>query len=1201
MDDDENHGSHCAGIIGAVGNNHLGISGICPVVRIMAVKVIDGDGYVASSDWVAGLNYAVARGVKITSASFGGGLTNRVETSAMANALAAGVLMVTAAGNDYPGVNIDAHPSYPGSYGYANIINVAATGQNDTLATFSDYGAAGVDLAAPGVGILSTVRRGGYAYDSGTSMSCPLVAGACALLKASHPLLSMSELKAAILNGVDPLPALAGKVKTGGRLNVARALRIGAGPYIELTKLTVADGKLLGAKGNSDGIINPGEDITVAIAIKNAGPAAVTGLTTSAVITSGGDAVTVVKGSRTWGTLAAAASISNTTVPFVLHIAANATVPQSFTLHLLHQDNAGHNWTTDSNLTIDGTHALGGQVTYQTGGKPVSKATITYTGPVSGKAVTGADGRYTLKLPDGNYTLGASFAGYAAASTQTISVPPDRSDVNFQMGRGQLVVTPASIAATLTEGQTAHQQLTLRNTGAQPLTVTLSSSQLGVTVTSAAAKRAPWWDRDTPAFGADDATTSTGLPYEHGFETSALTGWSAAKYYGYWFGHYAIETTGAASGSRCLHQWGIGEPSGVAHSLPSGSRPHYVSVWMKPGSTASRLGAVALETTAVDDYGTTYFAPLATVMAFEGGVFHVGDYYHTASTQTHYTANQWYHIEIVNIDWTGRTYDVRIDGNMAAQGVYFDAYPDAPLRIRLYNEEEGDAWWDDVKAGGASEDWLQPQAAPITLDPGATTTADVALNAGALQPGTAQALIHVRSDDPVRPLINIPVTLKVLLNPADTAAAAIDGQVTVIEDVPSLITLPATNAEADPLQATVLTLPPRGTLYQTTDGVTPGNPITTVPAVLSNTASQLFYLAPLNANGQAFTSLQFTVQDWRHPSSVTKTLTINVAAVNDPPVAVDDVFAEAADGSYAALPVLANDTDVDGDTLLVAAVTQGAHGTVTINADGTTLAYQPDPAFIAGSDRFTYTAGDGHGGQGTATVTICRGGNPADEWTTSRHDAQRSNFSLSSAGGMSYVKQWDASVLKTSSYSYAQATEPVVAAGRVIITYYDSGANSGYRVAAFDLATGGLAWRFPDVGCGSVSTPLIHQGKAIFTTVVKHNYGGPSNGAVYAVDVRTGAPVWTLPFPESISSPNPAAVDDEGVHVVLPASPARAVVLNPADGTIIRERNLPVILGGSSTWKVMLSAGLECFHGDGQVISFLPGTSATPYWRYNFN
>ncbi|QEL16879.1 S8 family serine peptidase [Limnoglobus roseus] len=222
--DDGTHGTHVAGIIGAVGNNGIGVSGVDPNTRIMALKFIKADGEGYTSDAVRALNYAVAHGARVANASWGGDGYDATLATALARARDAGLIFVAAAGNDSQ--NNDAKPFYPGGYitGLDNIVTVAATDANDNLASFSSYGAASVTLGSPGVNILSTLPGGRYGNLSGTSMATPFVTGAIALLWDAHPDWTYQQIIDKLKASVDPVAALAGKTITGGRLDVAKML-----------------------------------------------------------------------------------------------------------------------------------------------------------------------------------------------------------------------------------------------------------------------------------------------------------------------------------------------------------------------------------------------------------------------------------------------------------------------------------------------------------------------------------------------------------------------------------------------------------------------------------------------------------------------------------------------------------------------------------------------------------------------------------------------------------------------------------------------------------------------------------------------------------------------------------------------------------------------------------------------------------------
>ncbi len=220
--DDNGHGTHVAGTIGAVGNNGVGVAGINWRVKLAALKFLDADGSGYTSDAVRALDYAVREGMRVTNNSWGGGGDSAALRSAIQRAQAAGSIFVAAAGND--GRNNDVTVSYPGSYPYDNVVAVAATDRNDRLASFSNYGATSVDLAAPGVSILSTTPNNSYSTYSGTSMATPHVSGAIALLWDRNPTWTYRQVIGQILSTVDPVTTLTGKVASGGRLNIARAL-----------------------------------------------------------------------------------------------------------------------------------------------------------------------------------------------------------------------------------------------------------------------------------------------------------------------------------------------------------------------------------------------------------------------------------------------------------------------------------------------------------------------------------------------------------------------------------------------------------------------------------------------------------------------------------------------------------------------------------------------------------------------------------------------------------------------------------------------------------------------------------------------------------------------------------------------------------------------------------------------------------------
>lgn len=242
----DTHGTHVAGIIAAGMNNATGTIGVAPSARIMALRF---DFYISSE--INAIMFAKANGAKIINASYGGSVFSQSEHDAIEDFTNNGGLFIAAAGNSH--VDGDVTPNYPASYNIDGIISVAATDQNDALASFSNYGLTSVDLGAPGVNILSTVTTNGsdaaHAFLNGTSMAAPHVAGVAALIWSKFPSLTAAEVKEAILQGGDARASLSGKSVSGKRLNAYGALRYAEDhtpPVITLTgsstiSLTIGD------------------------------------------------------------------------------------------------------------------------------------------------------------------------------------------------------------------------------------------------------------------------------------------------------------------------------------------------------------------------------------------------------------------------------------------------------------------------------------------------------------------------------------------------------------------------------------------------------------------------------------------------------------------------------------------------------------------------------------------------------------------------------------------------------------------------------------------------------------------------------------------------------------------------------------------------------------------------------------------------
>jgi subtilisin family serine protease/PKD repeat protein len=239
--DEYNHGTHVAGIVGAAGNNGVGGAGVNWTASIMDIKFFDAAGNATLSDAIDAIEFTIqakqalgsGANVRVLNASWGwNGEPSQALLDQINRAGVSDMLFVAGAGNggdDRVGDSNDVSPFYPASYDAPNVISVAATDNNDALASFSNYSATRVHLGAPGVLIFSTVMGGGYDWWSGTSMATPHVSGAAALVL-SRCSLDTAMLKNTLLMSVDYVPSLGTATATSGRLDVGRAIRTCAAP-----------------------------------------------------------------------------------------------------------------------------------------------------------------------------------------------------------------------------------------------------------------------------------------------------------------------------------------------------------------------------------------------------------------------------------------------------------------------------------------------------------------------------------------------------------------------------------------------------------------------------------------------------------------------------------------------------------------------------------------------------------------------------------------------------------------------------------------------------------------------------------------------------------------------------------------------------------------------------------------------------------
>lgn len=222
--DDEDHGTHVAGIILGITQDIFANNLSAAKIKIMPLKFLDSNGSGATSDAIEAVYYAIQNGASVINASWGGGGFSKALETAIIEAYNNKVSFVAAAGN--ASTNNDSSPTYPANYGVANIISIAATNDTDSMASFSNYGKQSVDIASPGVQILSTLPNNSYAYSSGTSMATPIVAGIVALMEreAGKPINGYQAGQVLYTQNNSQVGNVTGKVITDSRVNVYKAV-----------------------------------------------------------------------------------------------------------------------------------------------------------------------------------------------------------------------------------------------------------------------------------------------------------------------------------------------------------------------------------------------------------------------------------------------------------------------------------------------------------------------------------------------------------------------------------------------------------------------------------------------------------------------------------------------------------------------------------------------------------------------------------------------------------------------------------------------------------------------------------------------------------------------------------------------------------------------------------------------------------------
>lgn len=436
----EVHATHVAGIIGARGDNGLGVTGVNWDLSIMPLRFMDEKGGF-TSDAAEALKYAIKMGAQVSCNSWGGAGYEPEMAGILDDADAAGMIFVASAGNG--GKDNEAAPRYPTSYEHENVIGVAASNKEDGVASFTNYGALSIDLAAPGVDIMSTLPSGGYGIMFGSSMAAPHVAGVCALLKAANPGLKHREIRGIVIGTADEIPAWRGKTVTGGRLNAQKAMQ----RAFEFANVQAELMDMDDAAGNGDGRANPGEEIVFRVSLRNLGYSSARGVEAALSVVSGGGYVSIIDSKAQYGDIDPVSSRQASSGGFKVKMSETmpASVPLLFSFEFKDADGrkckqilpvqAGYSFTVDGAVVDAGT------------GENIGAAELLVRGPYGLTLRADAGGKYSFVAVSGTYSLTAKAEGYLAQTRENVVIDQGNRLLSFSLQRAKAVESSAFQAA----------------------------------------------------------------------------------------------------------------------------------------------------------------------------------------------------------------------------------------------------------------------------------------------------------------------------------------------------------------------------------------------------------------------------------------------------------------------------------------------------------------------------------------------------------------------------------------------------------------------------------------------------------------------------------------------------------------------------------------------------------------------------------
>ena len=460
--DVQNHGTHCAGTIGAVGDNGLGVAGVNWEVTIVALKFLNDRGSGAISDAIDALNYAVLMDLDLTSNSWGGGGSSELMKAAIGRAGEANQLFVAAAGNDSSNMEYQAH--YPASYSFDaeldNIISVASLDSADHLSGFSNYGITTTDLGAPGSAIYSTIPGARYASFSGTSMAAPHVSGALALYLSVTDV-EFKKAKEDLLESVDEIPALTDRCVSEGRLNVFNLLMKAKVPFLKVASIVEASDL-----GESQ-IHSPGETVTMELEFENKGLE--DAMDVVAELRTTDSEIELLVDRLELGDIGAQ-SVQKAASLFRFRIPESVVAPKGIPFEIVMKDGAGQEWLHAFEAKVNDEITITGRVQVFGSGSPLEGVAVAYSsannsnGPsLSGEVVTDANGVFSFQGIAGQVMVRLEKAGYLTMNREIIAGAGELNP--FVMRSPRIEYDSDRLVIEVLEGETAEAAFEFSNVG----------------------------------------------------------------------------------------------------------------------------------------------------------------------------------------------------------------------------------------------------------------------------------------------------------------------------------------------------------------------------------------------------------------------------------------------------------------------------------------------------------------------------------------------------------------------------------------------------------------------------------------------------------------------------------------------------------------------------------------------------------------